>query len=103
MKLPRGIRGGGVATEKPCVIDVSRGGTKGGVILYPLLGTRHAEQCRRIYIYIYIYLFIYLFIYLALIESSLFRSSWRGPAAPPPTPPLLFRLVAPKEPVFLIA
>ena len=26
------------ATEKPCVFDVSRGGTKGGVILYPLLG-----------------------------------------------------------------
>ena len=38
-----------MATEKPCVIDVSRGGAKGGVILYPLLGIRHAEQCRRTY------------------------------------------------------
>ena len=33
IKLPRGTRGGGggLATEKPCVFDVSRGGTKGGL------------------------------------------------------------------------
>ena len=37
------VRGGG-----GCVIDVSRARTKGGVILYPLLGIQHAEQCRRI-------------------------------------------------------
>ena len=30
------------------VSDVGRGGVRGGFILYPLLGVRHAEQCRRI-------------------------------------------------------
>ena len=35
----------------PHVSDVGRGGVRGGGILYPLLGVRHAEQCRRIYIY----------------------------------------------------
>ena len=33
-----GEGGGGAGDRKPCVFDVSRGGTKGGVILYPLLG-----------------------------------------------------------------
>ena len=69
----RAVRGGGGGgdAEKPCVIDVSRERAKGGVILYPLLklryptrrtmsadlggigypllGIRHAEQCRRIW------------------------------------------------------
>ena len=36
-------------------MDVGRGGVRGGVILYPVVSIRHAEQCRRIYIYIYIY------------------------------------------------
>ena len=37
-------------TPVPYVSDVGRGGgcrVRGGVILYPLLGVRHAEQCRR--------------------------------------------------------
>ena len=29
------------------VIDVGRGGVRGGVILYPLVSIRHAKQCRR--------------------------------------------------------
>ena len=33
---------------KTYVIDVGRGGVRGGVILYPLVSIRHAEQCRRI-------------------------------------------------------
>ena len=32
---------------KTYVIDVGRGGVRGGVILYPLVSIRHAEQCRR--------------------------------------------------------
>ena len=34
--------------QKTYVIDVGRGGVRGGVILYPLVSIRHAEQCRRI-------------------------------------------------------
>ena len=34
--------------KKTYVIDVGRGGVRGGVILYPLVSIRHAEQCRRI-------------------------------------------------------
>ena len=34
---------------KTYVIDVGRGGVRGGVILYPLVSIRHAEQCRRIH------------------------------------------------------
>ena len=45
-----GGEGGGVATEKPCVFDMSRGGLRGGLSNSPLLGIRHAEQCRRILI-----------------------------------------------------
>ena len=33
--------------KKTYVIDVGRGGVRGGVILYPLVSIRHAEQCRR--------------------------------------------------------
>ena len=36
--------------KKTYVIDVGRGGGLGGVILYPLVCIRHAEQCRRVYI-----------------------------------------------------
>ena len=35
--------------QKTYVIDVGRGGVRGGVILYPLVSIRHAEQCRRIF------------------------------------------------------
>ena len=46
------VEGGAPA---PHISDVGRGGggvrggVRGGVILYPLLGVRHAEQCRRIW------------------------------------------------------
>ena len=33
---------------KKKLIDVGRGGVRGGVILYPLVSIRHAVQCRRI-------------------------------------------------------
>ena len=55
--------------KKTYVIDVGRGGVRGGVILYPLVSIRHAEQCRRIYIYIYIctyYIYTYITIYTSI-------------------------------------
>ena len=39
--------GGAPPPPPPHVSDVGWGGVRGGVILYPLLGVRHAEQCRR--------------------------------------------------------
>ena len=45
----RAVRGGPPPKKKKTyVIDVGRGGVRGGVILYPLVSIRHAEQCRRI-------------------------------------------------------
>ena len=35
--------------KKTYVLDVGRGWVRGGVILYPLVSIRHAEQCRRIF------------------------------------------------------
>ena len=40
-----------VTLEPPRIRRRAGGGLGGGVILYPLLGVRHAEQCRRIYCY----------------------------------------------------
>ena len=44
----RAVRGGPPPPPKTYVIDVGRRGVRGGVILYPLVSIRHAEQCRRI-------------------------------------------------------
>ena len=48
----RAVRGGPPPPpkKKTYVIDVGRGGVRGGVILYPLVSIRHAEKCRRIII-----------------------------------------------------
>ena len=43
----RAVRRGPPPQKKTYVIDVGRGGVRGGVILYPLVSIRHAEQCRR--------------------------------------------------------
>ena len=46
----RAVRGGPPPQKKKTyVIDVGRGGVRGGVILYPLVSIRHPEQCRRIF------------------------------------------------------
>ena len=48
------LGGGGAPPPPPRIRRRAGGGLGGGVILYPLLGVRHAEQCRRTHIYIYI-------------------------------------------------
>ena len=56
----RAVLGGGGGGPPPTYQTSGGGGVRGGVILYPLLGVRHAEQCRRILTHTRIFQFRFL-------------------------------------------
>ena len=74
----RSLGGGGA--PPPTYQTSGGGGVRGGVILYPLLGVRHAEQCRRIYIYIYtLYLCICIYLHIFTFTHMCNECYQRGP------------------------